>query len=421
MTSRLIHRIYIFIATVSFSVVACSAEFPAIGNTGNTGNDTDETENPGNNDDSGNTGDTGNSGNVYEELMKLPYREIVDRHYKGRFYLGIANHAKLIGQLSTEIADREFGYITPANDFKQSYIHPTFNSWRWDKPDQYLAHAKKQGQVLRMHGPVSPQCSKWAREDNRTPEELSKMMEEFLVALCMHYNSDKNILWMDVVNETIAKENTTDAIFGDVTRGGWFGPREGIEKWENPWPIIGYDESSEIRPPLYIDKAFEICNQHAPDIKQIINQHGNFEEEVWDKMKKLVEYLRAKGRRVDGLGWQAHIDTGWEKEPGNLERLDNFITWCHQNNLEFHITEMNVWIKDQDVTREAEQAETFAAVIDTVLKHSDEGVTGVSFWNVRDEDTSNPTWMGTIWRNDGTPRPAYERIKQVLAAKAQSN
>lgn len=392
------NKIFIFLATACASIVACSSgviDEPLEG----TGSVTPPSEQ--------NPGDAG-------DLMELPYREIVDRYYKGRFYFGIANHAKLIGQMSTEIADREFSYITPANDFKQSYIHPTLNSWRWEKPDEYLAYSKTQGQVLRVHGPISPQCSKWAREDDRTPEELTKMLEEYLTALCLHYNGEKNILWMDVVNETIAKENTKDAVFGDVPRGGWFGPREGTEKWENPWPIIGYDEASEIRTPLYIDKAFEICNRCAPDIKQIINQHGNFEETVWERMKELVKYLRDKGRRVDGLGWQAHIDTGWEKEPGNLERLDNFITWCHQNGLEFHITEMNVWIKDQDFTRENDQAETFAAVIETVLRHSSEGVTGVSFWNVRDEDTANPDWMGTIWRNDGTPRPAYARIKKVL-------
>lgn len=387
----------------SLLFAACSSAIPVSG--GGTGEEQDK----------------GDSSVDSEELMKLPYREIVDRYYKGKFYLGVANHAKLIGELSTEIADREFSYITPANDFKQSYIHPTFGTWKWEKPDQYLEYAKKQGQVLRMHGPVSPQCSKWAREDKRTPEELSQMLDEFMTALCSRYNKEKDaILWMDVVNETIAKENTSDPVFGKVERGDWFGPKEGTEKWENPWTIIGYDESSDIRVPLYIDRAFELSNLYAPDIKQIINQHGNFEEVVWERMKKLVEYLRSRGRRVDGLGWQAHIDTGWEKIPGNLERLDSFISWCHENGLEFHITEMNVWIKDGDVNRETAQAETFAKVVETVLKHSKDGVTGVSFWNVRDEDTSNPDFMGTLWRNDGTPRPAYDRIKEVLISNIKN-
>ena len=349
-----------------------------------------------------------------DSLAAMPYREIVKRYYDGRFYLGIANHASKIGKLSTEIADREFGYITPSNDFKQTYIHPTFGTWRWEAPDSYVAHARQSGQVLRMHSPISPQCSAWVKNDDRTPEELSRMLEEYLTGLCGRYAGVPEILWMDVVNETICKHQMKDDVFGDVPEGGWFSAREGDDKWENPWTLIGVDEDSEMKVPLYIDKAFEITNRLAPGVKQIINQDGFFEDFVWEKMKALVAYLRARGRRVDGLGWQAHIETGWEKENGVLERLDSFISWCHANNLEFHVTEMNVWIKDGDASREQEQADTFAAVLNVVLKHCKDGVVGVNFWNVRDEDTSNKDWLGCIWRNDGTPRPAYESIKRVL-------
>lgn len=389
MKNILLHHVFIFMSALMFPLVACSAGIP----------ETDETE---------------PSADRNEELMKLTFREIIEKYYSDKFYLGIANHAKSLGELSTEIADREFNYITPANDFKQSYIHPVFSSWRWDNPDAYLAHAKEKGQMLRIHGPISPQCSKWVKDDRRTGEELAQMLEEYMTQLCVRYGSQPNIRWMDVVNETIAKENVNDPLFGAQKRGEWFAARQGTDKWENPWTIIGYDETSDIRTPLYIDMAFALSNKYAPGVKQIINQHGNFEEEVWQRMRKLVEYLRAKGRRVDGIGWQAHIDTGWEKNEDNVKRLDDFVTWCHDNNLEFHITEMNVWIKDMTTTTEAQQAETFAAVIETVLKHYKHGRVGVSFWNVRDEDTANPTWSGCLWRNDGTPRPAYDRIKEVL-------
>lgn len=354
-----------------------------------------------------------------ETLMKMPYRQIVERYYGSNFYLGTANHARGLDGLSTRIADREFGYITPSNDFKQSYVHPEFDRWRWDNPDSYVRHAREAGQVLRIHGPISPQCSKWAREDCRTAEEMRRMLEEYMTALCKRYNEVEYILWMDVVNETISKQHIKDPLRDPIEPGDWFAQRVGNDLWENPWPVMGYDTLSALKVPLYIDKAFELSNRHAPRLKQIINQDGQFEEFVWEKIKKLVEYLRERGRRVDGVGWQAHIETGWELVPGNLERLDRFITWCHANGLEFHITEMNVWIKDRDTSREKDQAETFAAVIDTVVKHRGEGVVGINFWNVRDQDTANPTWMGCIWRNDGTPRPAYDRIKEVLIDNIQ--
>lgn len=352
-----------------------------------------------------------------QRLMNLPIREIVEKYGNHHFYIGTANHAKLIGQLSTEIADREFSYITPSNDFKQSYIHPTFDRWRWEYPDAYVDHATAQRQVLRIHGPISPQCSPWVREDERTPEELSQMLDEYMTALCLRYNQTPQVLWMDVVNETICPEKVKGGGegFKDCEPGDWFSPRKGTDKWENPWTIIGFDEQSELKVPLYIDRAFELANQYAPNLKQIINQHGRFEEIVWEKMKNLVKYLReVKHRRVDGLGWQAHIDSGWEKFPGNLERLDAFIKWCHTNALEFHVTEMNVWMKDPAHLDEEAQADTFAAVLNVLLKNKENGVVGLNFWNVRDEDTANPDWNGTLWRNDGTPRKAYFRIKKEL-------
>ncbi len=350
----------------------------------------------------------------YDRLLKLPIKDIVDELYDENFFIGTANHEKLIGTLSDEIALREFDYFTPSNDFKQAYIHPIFDSWRWDKCNRWIDHATNNDAILRLHAPISPQCSKWAQEDTRTAEEMTQMLNEYMTALCKRYNGTDLVKWLDVVNETIATQNIDDPLYGNVKAGEWFGPRQGTEKWQNPWPIIGYDEASTLRVPLYIDMAFAISNEYAPNIKQIINQHGDFEEVVWKRMKELVSYLESKGRRIDGIGWQAHIDTGWEKQEGYVERLDEFIKWCHSKRMEFHITEMNVWIRDGDVNKESAQTDTYEAVLNTLLKNRHTGVVCLNFWNVRDEDCGNPDWMGCIWRNDGTARPAYEMIKKRL-------
>lgn len=208
------------------------------------------------------------------------------------------------------------------------------------------------------------------------------------------------------------------SLTGPIKRGEWFGPAAGTTKWENPWTIMGYDSIDGFKCPVYIDRAFKLYNQHAPHIKQIINQHGNFEEEVWNStMKGLVHYLRDdKGRRIDGIGWQAHIDKGWEKIPGNLERLSAFIDWAHANNLEFHITEMNVWIKDKVKTPEhyQQQSDTYTTIIRTVLSKHKTGVVGISFWNVRDQDIPRKELAGCLWNNDGSEKPAVRAIKEAM-------
>lgn len=343
-------------------------------------------------------------------------KDVVKKHYPKNLYFGMATQQRLIGKLSVEITDREFDYVTPANDFKQSYIHPEPEKWQWTRPDNFLAHAKEQGQVLRVHGPISPQCSHWVRADNRTPEELSKMLDEFMTALCMRINNVPAVKWMDVVNETICKNRIQYAKGKFYNAGDWFGPREGDDKWENPWTVLGFETYKGDVYPLYIKRAFEIANKYAPNVKLIINQDSQMDAVEWEKMKKLVGYLRAQGLRVYGIGWQAHINTGLEKDKKKMDYLDHFVSWCHQNKLEFHITEMNVWINEGDT--EDMQAATFKGVLDVVLPHVAKGVVGVCFWNVRDEDTDKELKRGAIWRNDGSARPAYDAIKQSLLQNA---
>ena len=331
-------------------------------------------------------------------------RELVAEVFpEGNVFIGSACHHSLFGTESYEILNREFSYVTPANDFKQSYIHPEPGKYQYEKSDDWVQFCKKNNQVIRMHAPISPQCSPWVKEDNRTAEELETMLEEYMKALCIKYNGISNILWLDVVNETI-----------DKTTGDWFGPKPGTDKWENPWPKIGFDESHTLRPPLYIKQAFTLANQYAPDIKQIINQHGALEEVGWDKMKSLVAYLRENNLRVNGLGWQAHVDLGWDKIPGNIERLGEIIRWCHANDLEFHITEFNVFLRKGDELKYNEQAATFKAIAKVVLDNSKTGVVGINFWHIRGNDTANKDLDGCLFDDNYNPKPAYYEIKELI-------
>lgn len=328
---------------------------------------------------------------------------VVEKFPKGNVYIGAASHYSLFGTTTIEILDREFSYVTPANDFKQTYIHPVPGKFQFEKSDAWIEHCSKNGQVIRLHAPISPQCSKWVKDDSRTAKELEIMLDEYMTVLCSRYNGKPGVKWLDVVNETIDKHS-----------GEWFGPKPGTEKWENPWTIIGFDETHPLRPPLYIKQAFTIANKLAPDMKLIINQHGALEKHSWEKMKKLVAYLRENNLRVDGLGWQAHIELGWEKIPGNSEYLAEIIRWCHQNKLEFHITEFNVWLKGDNAGKLEEQANTFTSVVKTVLDNRGNGIVGVNFWQIRGSETSNKQWDGCLFDEDYTPKPAYSELFKLL-------
>lgn len=348
------------------------------------------------------------------EKPEQTIREIVAEVFpEGNVFIGSACHHNLMETKSGEILNREFSYVTPANDFKQSYIHGVPGRYQYQLSDDWVQSCKDNKQVIRMHGPISPQCSKWVKEDVRTAEELELMLEEYMVALCSRYNGIENVLWLDVVNETIVTNPIKDPM-GNYEPGDWFGPREGIENWENPWPKIGFDETHALKPPLYIKQAFALANKYAPDVKQIINQHGALEEVSWDKMKALVSYLRENNLRVDGLGWQAHIDLGWEKIPGNIERLGEIVKWCHANDLEFHITEFNVWLRAGNEFKHNEQAATFKAITKAVLDNRSGGVVGINYWHIRGNDTANKDLDACLFDDNYAPKPAYFEIKELL-------
>jgi len=292
--------------------------------------------------------------------------------------------------------------VCPENDYKQSTAHPEPGKWNWKLGDAWVKHCQQTKQVIRLHGPISPQCSSWAKDDSRTAEELKQNLIEYMTAQCKRYDKYEHVKWMDVVNET-AHGST------------WFGPKKGTGSWENPWPKIGYDGSDPLKPPLYIKLAFEIATEHAPNTRLIINQHSAPGSAAMKRVQALVPYLRKQGLRVDGIGWQAHIDTGWEKQGQNMRKLHELVAWCHANRLSFHVTEMNAWLKGKDKDYEA-QAKTFAAIVSALLEHRESGEVTWNVWNITDGLAwiKNRDKKGTLFDVDGNAKPAYYAIQKLL-------
>jgi endo-1,4-beta-xylanase len=328
-------------------------------------------------------------------------RNIVAANYPGgQVLIGATTGSAAFGTPTGDIMDREFSYVTPENDFKQGAIHPDPDTWQWTRADAWIQHVADNGQVLRIHGPVSPQCSNWAKEDDRTPEELEQNMREYITALYQRYNGTPGFVYLDVVNET-------------TQNNAWHTDKDGTD-WEVPWYRIGVDTDAN-QTPLYIKMAFEIATQHAPDLKFIYNHHEDMNKEgSWRLIKDTIAYLREKGLQVDGIGWQAHVTNGWATTD-NLAKLRSLIDWAHQNNLEFHVTEASVWIKDE-VTEEtlALQADTYSAIVRTLLEKCGSGVVGWNTWHVDDAHGWHQEWHGGLFDGNYEPKPAYYAIQQAL-------
>lgn len=329
-------------------------------------------------------------------------RSIVADKYPGdSVIIGGTTGSWAFGTGTGSILDREFSYVTPENDFKQWNIHPDPNTWNWVQPDAWLDHIVEHGQVLRMHCPISPQCSNWAQTDTRTAYELEMVMREFMQAVCERYNGRQGIAYMDVVNET-------------VQGGDWKKDEAGTGGWEVPWYRIGPDTDAN-KTPLYIRYAFEIAKQYAPDIKFIYNHHEDpASVESWNLIKSTIGYLRNLGLRVDGIGWQAHVDNGWATQ-ANLDKLGNLIDWAHEHDLEFHVTEASVWINgDHSEPAFQEQATTYGKILQAVLDKRSTGVVGWNTWHIDDGHGWQTELAPSLFDEEYEAKPAYFAIQEVL-------
>lgn len=313
-----------------------------------------------------------------------------------------------------ELFLENFKYLTPANAAKQTRIHPLPKVWNWDGINEFIEFAKQNNLVLRLHGPISPQASKWVKQDHRTPEELKKMLIEFATAFAKRFNKEPSVKWMDVVNETILADGT------------WFGPKEGTKQWENPWLKIGLDENGF---PLYILKAFEIATNNATNIQLVYNQNVGMETEMWDKVKETVLYIRSKGYRVDGIGWQAHLLLGAKRKDfvdnidESMQKLGDLIDWAHQNDLAFHVTELDYLVRTKklgDLESELQiQKKVYQKLVDVLLEKSKNGEVTLNLWDVGVRHKKGAGYFQSIYDSNFKPTPAYSVIKEALEKSEQ--
>ncbi|SNR78238.1 Endo-1,4-beta-xylanase, GH35 family [Lutibacter agarilyticus] len=324
-------------------------------------------------------------------------------------------------QLNTPVEklylDDGFKYLTPANAAKQQIVKRDNkeSSWDWSWIDAHIAFAKKHNLEIRVHGPISPQVSEWTREDIRTAEELEKNMTDFLIASCKKYNVEPTIKWMDVVNETI------------TTTGEYNPNKPGTDAWEVPFYKMGLDQNGY---PNYILKAFQLATEHAPNIKLVYNQNGGLQDALWDKLKKTVLYIRSKGHRVDGIGWQGHINYFNKNVNGILvdpeetvQKLSDLIDWAHANNLEFHITEIDYQVRDNKnfILEVNRQALAYKRIVEVLESKTATGVVTLNLWDMTDRLHPDKGTFISIYDENLKPRPSHKVIKAAFDNSKHSN
>ena len=342
-----------------------------------------------------------NSGKISDSFKKI----MSDEYNIDTFKFGATLNFYQLNSNIEQLFLREFDYVVAENSFKQTIVHPEPDKWNWERVDAFLDFANKHNLQMRVHGPIGPQSSTWAKTDSRTKEELIKNYEEFLTELCKKINDEKNVKWMDVVNETINKE------------AKWTIEKTGTD-YQNPWTQIGKNEDGI---PLYIIKSFEIAKEHAPNVSLVFNQHQGMEPVMWDKVKETILYLKNKGLRIDGLGWQAHLRDNvilsLNKE--QFYYLMSLIDWAHENDLDFHITEIDYRMTgDPPANSEYErQANGYANIVKALIAKRNNGIVTYNTWGVYDKNEASDHQYKYIYDSDLNPKKAVDLLKSTLKNK----
>lgn len=307
--------------------------------------------------------------------------------FAGKFLIGAAiNEAQVDGidSLGVAIATRHFNTATPENCMKCEKIHPAEGVYDWAPADKFVDWCEARsmfivGHCLVWHSQLAP----WFPVDKQgnpvSAEVMKQRLREHIHAVVGRYKG--RIQAWDVVNEAIMED-------GSYRKTPFY-------------EILGEE---------FIPLALQYAHEADPDAELYLNDYGMNVPGRRNTYVKILNDLKARGLRIDGIGMQAHMGIDYP-DFGEFE----------QSLEAFAATGVPVMITEWDMgacptitnTAAVEQHTAYEAafnpytnglpdsvarvwddrmstVMDIFLRHSDD-IKRVTAWGVTDGDS---------WKND---------------------
>ena len=337
--------------------------------------------------------------------------------------IGVAlNRAQSDGkdEAGLAIALRHFDSITPENVLKWEAVHPEPDRYNFEPADRYVELGRSHGMFVVGHVLLwHQQTPAWvfAGEDGKKLDRdtLLARLRSHVATVVGRYRG--RIGGWDVVNEALEEDGTLR---------------------KTPWlEAIGED---------YLAKAFEFAHEADSDAELYYNDYNLWKPAKRDAAIRLVQGLKAKGLRVDGIGEQGH----WGLDDPPLAAIDAALAAIRASGTKPLVTEldMDVLPRDPDMwgadlskkakiraatnvypnglpaAVQEQLARRYADVFTLFLKH---GVGRVTFWGVTDATS----WLNDfpipgrvnyplLWGRDGREKPAFEAVAEVLRKHSPS-
>ncbi|WP_225853809.1 endo-1,4-beta-xylanase [Micromonospora sp. AMSO31t] len=285
-----------------------------------------------------------------------------------------------------DVLATEFDTVTAENAMKWRNLEPSEGVYAWVGADQLIDFAQRgrqsvYGHTLVWHNDV-PQ---WVSPD-WSPERLRAVLRAHVTAVVSHYR-DRVWAW-DVVNEALDEDGTLrDTLW--------------LRK-------LG---------PGYIADAFRWAHAADPSARLFINDYGTEERSrKSDALLRLVRDLRAQGVPVDGVGFQAHLESA-RRPAGLAANLRRFAAL----GVSVAITELDVRVKlPAGPAQLRQQAAVYRDVLAACL--SVPACVSLTVWGFTDARS----WIPGYHRGYGAaclldaqyrPKPAHTAMIELLGTR----
>lgn len=311
----------------------------------------------------------------------------VKDHFKNDFLIGAAVPVRLVNGLDPKadsVITMHFNSIVSENSMKCEKIHPHEYEYNWDDADTFMKYGEDRnmaiiGHVLVWHSQLAPWFAYDSVGNYVTADVLKERMRDHIHTVVGHYKG--RIKGWDVVNEAIMED--------------------GCYRHSPFYDIIGEE---------FIPLAFQYAHEADPDVELYINDYSMWEEPKRNKYIEIVNDLKARGLRIDGIGMQSHIGMDYPELSDYEESIKAFaatgvpvmiteldmsaIPTIHKSaNVNEHVdfkAAMNPYKEGLPAEVSQRWNERMDSVFD-IYKNNADVITRVTWWGTHD---------GMSWRNN---------------------
>ncbi len=340
------------------------------------------------------------------------HRPTIKDAYENHFLIGMAGD--LPGRYSEEelgLVKEHFNVVTPENCMKPGLVHPSQESWRFERPDALVQWCADNNVGIHGHTLVwHAQTNDWFFRDG-DKAAVTERMKDHISTLVGRYKG--KIQSWDVVNEAINDGgNAETAQTENLRNSSWL-------------RALG---------PEFLTLAFKFAHEADPDAKLYYNDYGIEAGPKHESSMVLLKRLIKEGAPVHGVGIQGHWSTG--RIP--YDALDKAISDYASLGLEVSVTELDVTIRGasggqfgpafggrgfggrrfgggsppspQDLKT---QADDYARLFSILIQHRD-AIERVTFWGLSDRRTWRFGQHPLIFDSNNQPKPAYRAIVDAV-------